>query len=168
MRKQRSHLCVEGIMSRERVYPARVFSMQRSVMHEPLERLERLSVSDLEARREWARALARSGDPRARLIALSIAPGADAWLALCEQLDFLSGEGQGAVDVWLAPLLHHWQVLDLSQRDVSDVSALQTLTNLTSLNLSGTKVRDVSPLAMLTKLTALNLRGTQVSDVTFG
>ncbi len=46
-------------------------------MSEDLERLERLAATDLEARREWVRALKHRDDPRARLIELTVELGAD-------------------------------------------------------------------------------------------
>jgi hypothetical protein len=56
-------------------------------------------------------------------------------------------------------------LLNLSQTQVSDVSALANLTSLTTLYLGRTHVSDISALANLTSLTTLHLGGTQVSDV---
>ncbi len=134
-------------------------------MHEDLERLERLAITDLEARKEWARALKRSGDPRAPFVELSIKPGSYQWVQLCKLRDVLSKEDQIATSAWLDPLLSHWRELNLSGIDMSDVSALTVLTNLTQLNIHGTKVSDISALAKLANLTRLNLKETQVSDV---
>jgi Leucine-rich repeat (LRR) protein len=55
--------------------------------------------------------------------------------------------------------------LHLSRNQLSDVSALATLTNLTVLNLYRNQLSDVSALATLTNLTVLNLGGNQLSDV---
>ena len=41
--------------------------------------------------------------------------------------------------------------------EITDVSPLASLTNLTTLNLSDNRISDVSPLASLTNLTWLNL-----------
>ena len=48
---------------------------------------------------------------------------------------------------------------------ISDVSPLSALTQLTELTLNGTAISDVSPLAGLTQLTRLDLDGTAVSDI---
>jgi hypothetical protein len=55
--------------------------------------------------------------------------------------------------------------LDLSKTRVSDVSALKALKCLSDLNLSGTKVTDLSPMKDLRSLSRLNLSDTKVSDV---
>ena len=57
------------------------------------------------------------------------------------------------------------RVLNLSETQVSDVSALANLTNLQSLDLMSTRISDISPLASLTNLQSLYLMNTQVSDV---
>ena len=55
--------------------------------------------------------------------------------------------------------------LRLTGSEVTDVSALRELKNLTFLNLGDTKVTDVSALRELKNLTFLELRGTGVTDV---
>ena len=54
----------------------------------------------------------------------------------------------------------------LSGNQISDISPLAGLTNLTILDLSGNEISDISPLAGLTRLTSLRLQGNQISDVT--
>ena len=55
--------------------------------------------------------------------------------------------------------------LDISNTNVSDISALSKLTSLTSLDLSFTGVSDISALSKLTSLTSLNLCWTGASDI---
>ncbi len=56
--------------------------------------------------------------------------------------------------------------MDLRGTQVSDLTALQSLTNLQALNFDDTPVTEVSALLTLTNLEALSLGETQVSDVT--
>ncbi len=58
------------------------------------------------------------------------------------------------------------QSLDLGYTQVSDVTALKSLTSLQSLNLIGMQVSDLTALKSLTSLQSLNLGGTQVSGLT--
>lgn len=55
--------------------------------------------------------------------------------------------------------------LDLSDRHLSDLSPLATLTQLTKLNLAQNQIIDIRPLQSLTQLTELNLKGNQISDL---
>ncbi|MBC2238805.1 leucine-rich repeat domain-containing protein, partial [Listeria innocua] len=55
--------------------------------------------------------------------------------------------------------------LNLNSNEISDVSALSGLTNLTALNLNSNEISDVSALSGLTNLTALNLNSNEISDV---
>ena len=55
--------------------------------------------------------------------------------------------------------------LDLSSRNLTDVSALAGLTGLRELDLSGNAITDLSPLAGLTGLQALDLRGNAIADL---
>ena len=55
--------------------------------------------------------------------------------------------------------------LDLGGNNISDISPLAELTNLTSLFLYDNSVSDISPVADLTKLTLLHLWGNSVSDI---
>ena len=58
--------------------------------------------------------------------------------------------------------------LDLSNNQITDISPLAGLTNLTNfglLNLGRNKISDLSPLAGLTNLERLNLSYNQISDL---
>lgn len=55
--------------------------------------------------------------------------------------------------------------LDLSDRQLSDLTPLATLTQLTRLNLAKNQISDITPLQSLTKLTELNLESNQISDL---
>ena len=55
--------------------------------------------------------------------------------------------------------------LDLSSRNLTDVSALAGLTGLRELDLSGNAVADLWPLAGLTDLQVLDLSGNQIADL---
>jgi internalin A len=56
--------------------------------------------------------------------------------------------------------------LSLSNNQISDISFLQSLTNLTELDLRGNQISDITSLQSLTNLTELDLRGNQISDIT--
>jgi internalin A len=56
--------------------------------------------------------------------------------------------------------------MDLSNKEISDITPIKYLTNLTWLNLSGNQVSDLTPIKYLTNLTWLNLSDNQVSDLT--
>ena len=57
--------------------------------------------------------------------------------------------------------------LNLSNNQISDISPLAQLTQLTKLNLGGAnQISDISPLAQLTLLTELDLSSNQISDIT--
>ena len=49
--------------------------------------------------------------------------------------------------------------------NISDISPIAELTNLTELNLNGNQINDISPLAGLTKLEKLYLIGNQINDI---
>jgi internalin A len=55
--------------------------------------------------------------------------------------------------------------LDLSDRQLSDLTPLATFTQLTRLNLAKNQISDITPLESLTKLTELNLESNQISDL---
>ena len=55
--------------------------------------------------------------------------------------------------------------LDLSSRNLADVSALAGLTGLRELDLSGNRIADPGPLAGLTGLERLNLSGNRIADI---
>jgi len=57
--------------------------------------------------------------------------------------------------------------LGLFQNNISDVSPLASLINLTSLDLDHNhQISDITPLASLNNLTSLDLRWNQISDIT--
>lgn len=56
--------------------------------------------------------------------------------------------------------------LDLTEKNIGDLSPLSRLTNLENLYLRGNPVSDLSPLAGLTSLRTLDLFATQASDLT--
>jgi len=56
--------------------------------------------------------------------------------------------------------------LSLDGREVTDLTPLAELTQLTELGIYETKVTDISPLAKLTKLTTLKIRDTLLNDIT--
>ena len=56
--------------------------------------------------------------------------------------------------------------LSLHGREVTDLTPLAELTQLTELGIYETKVTDISPLAKLTKLTTLKIRHTILNDIT--
>jgi Leucine-rich repeat (LRR) protein len=55
--------------------------------------------------------------------------------------------------------------LHLWINQISDITSLSNLTNLTQLGLSWNQISDISPLQSLTSLTALWLNGNQISDI---
>jgi hypothetical protein len=55
--------------------------------------------------------------------------------------------------------------IDLSGKELVDLSPLAVMNGLTELNISDNKVRDLSPLAGLTKLTKLNAAQNEISDI---
>ena len=56
--------------------------------------------------------------------------------------------------------------LYLYKNQISDLTALQSLTNLTELNLGDNQISDLTPLQSLTNLTSLSLYNNQISDIT--
>jgi len=56
------------------------------------------------------------------------------------------------------------RTLNLQDCGIDDISALQGLTNLTSLTLTDNHITDISPLSNLTNLKTLNLRGNYIDD----
>ena len=55
--------------------------------------------------------------------------------------------------------------LDLSDKDISDIAPLESLTSLTTLLLGDNLISDLTPLKSLTNLTGLSLSGNQVSNL---
>ena len=90
-----------------------------------------------------------------------------------ERLDFsgdwVSGTGLAnsneVSNVSLLSGLTQLTSLDLGGNNISDISPLAELTNLTSLYLYDNSVSDISAMADLTKLTLLHLWGNNVSDI---
>jgi Leucine-rich repeat (LRR) protein len=68
-------------------------------------------------------------------------------------------------NIFLPDVLIHLRILDLGETQISDVSPLKNLTQLTRLDLDSTSVTDVSPLSELIQLETLYLTGTQVTDL---
>ena len=72
----------------------------------------------------------------------------------------------GTSDIYEAnQILSSSNELDLSDNQISDITPLQSLTNLTSLNLYCDRT-DITPLQSLTNLTCLELHGNPISDIT--
>ena len=57
------------------------------------------------------------------------------------------------------------KTLDLPHNNISDISALSTLTNLYWLRLGSNNISDISPLATLTNLNTLYLHNNHISDI---
>ena len=57
------------------------------------------------------------------------------------------------------------RTLDISNKNISDLTGLEHATNLTELNLSSNRIADIALLARLTKLTRLLLGGNNISDI---
>ncbi|MEG4184916.1 leucine-rich repeat domain-containing protein, partial [Microcoleus sp. Pol14D6] len=57
--------------------------------------------------------------------------------------------------------------LDLNNNQISDISFLGSLTNLTTLDLNNNQISDISFLGSLTNLTTLDLNNNQISDISF-
>ena len=58
-----------------------------------------------------------------------------------------------------------FNILDLKDSDVTDLSPIEEMTGLTMLGLSGTAVSDLAPLEQMTELYDLNLNDTAVTDL---
>ena len=56
--------------------------------------------------------------------------------------------------------------MGLSENEISNISPLQTLTNITWLSLLDNKITDITPLASLTNLETLYLNNNEISDIT--
>ena len=57
--------------------------------------------------------------------------------------------------------------LDLYNNQITDISFLGSLTNLTTLHLGYNQITDISFLGSLTNLTTLNLNYNQIADISF-
>ncbi|MBD1838778.1 leucine-rich repeat domain-containing protein [Coleofasciculus sp. FACHB-501] len=72
----------------------------------------------------------------------------------------------GTWDCYEADLiLSYCTDLNLSCNQITELSPLSGLINLTQLSLTGNKITELSPLLGLTNLTRLNLTGTQINDL---
>ncbi|MFD2523287.1 leucine-rich repeat domain-containing protein, partial [Emticicia soli] len=70
-------------------------------------------------------------------------------------------------DISFLQNLTQLQSLDLSDNQIQDISFLQNLTQLQALDLSYTKIQDISFLQNLTQLQSLNLSANQIQDYSF-
>ena len=80
----------------------------------------------------------------------------------------VNGERVNSNDISnLSPLsnLTNLTFLDLDYNSISDISALSNLTNLTELWLGSNSISDISALSNLTNLTTLGLGGNSISDI---
>jgi hypothetical protein len=162
-------------------------------MRDHQERLERLSITDFEARKALVRVLKRGNDPRAALLSRSMRPCQTSWLQLRKHLNAIPAREHATIAAWLDPFLSHWDddlrrihaawmqtivrakpcpLIALCRAYFSDddadaeamIAHATALTHLTSLNLYGARVRDVSGLVALPHLTSLALQ-TEAPDV---
>ncbi|MEM6399526.1 MAG: leucine-rich repeat domain-containing protein [Cyanobacteria bacterium P01_D01_bin.116] len=96
--------------------------------------------------------------------------------SLCKQKHALSEETKYTINILLQQAgtvdcdraerkLNKRQILDLSSHQISDLSPLAPLTNLTELYLSYNQIKDLSPLSRLTNLNFLFLESNQISDL---
>ncbi|MBE9121910.1 leucine-rich repeat domain-containing protein [Tychonema sp. LEGE 07199] len=73
----------------------------------------------------------------------------------------------GTSDIYEAnQILSSSNKLALYYNQISDITPLQSLTNLTELNLDNNQISDITPLQSLTNLTKLALYNNQISDIT--
>jgi Leucine-rich repeat (LRR) protein len=56
--------------------------------------------------------------------------------------------------------------LDVSGKEIVDISVTAFMVNLTTLNISNNKVKDIAAVSSLTKLTKLNAAQNEISDIT--
>ncbi len=96
---------------------------------------------------------------------LNIPAGTDVTTADLLRLTSLDLSGSDVSDLTFLQSATNLEELDLSDTEVSEISALSTLTSLVELSLSGTPVSDISPLSNLTNLKKLDLSDTPVSNI---
>jgi internalin A len=95
----------------------------------------------------------------------------------CKHKDSLCEAARHTVDVLLKyagtsdideanRILSSSNELNLRNAPISDITPLQSLTNLTSLCLGWNQISDITPLQSLTNLTSLDLFYNQISDIT--
>jgi Leucine-rich repeat (LRR) protein len=92
-------------------------------------------------------------------------PNGDIYQAELVGMTSLNASWRGIVD--LTGLEHATSLthLDLHSNNISDISALASLTNVCELHLGWNQVSDISALAYLTSLTWLDLDSNQISDI---
>ena len=73
--------------------------------------------------------------------------------------------GLGADIPLIPPLMQALTHMDAQDRAISDLTGLQTATNLTDLNLSGNSISLIGSLSGLRSLTTLDLSGNSIGDV---
>jgi internalin A len=117
-----------------------------------------------------------SGIFGASAIAAEVTPPDPSFTELCLNRISLSPQTQSTVEALLqqvdtadchqaAQRLNSLTEINLSDRQLSDLSPLASLTQLNKLNLAKNQIRDIRPLQSLTKLTELDLAGNQISDL---
>ncbi|MEG4999523.1 leucine-rich repeat domain-containing protein [Microcoleus sp. B4-D4] len=78
---------------------------------------------------------------------------------------YLYGHYEDITDISPLGSLTNLTTLDLGYNQITDISALRSLTNLTTLDLSTNEITDVSALRSLTNLTELNLYENRITDI---
>jgi Leucine-rich repeat (LRR) protein len=79
--------------------------------------------------------------------------------------------GRNITDSQLAEMVRNGEIrpdvrsLDLSNNQISDLSPLRTLTELSTLNVSENNVSDLSPLSGMTSITFLTMMSNQITDI---
>ena len=97
--------------------------------------------------------------------ALGKARGAPITVAEMKTLDRLDAALQGISDLTGLESTSNLKELYLDNNNITDVSALSGLTNLRQLNLSWNNISDISALSGLTNLTQLSLYSNNISDI---
>ncbi|TYV00600.1 leucine-rich repeat domain-containing protein, partial [Listeria monocytogenes] len=84
---------------------------------------------------------------------------------LAELVRYFLGKGSVSDEVTQDDLNTLTSMNRYSNSNVSDLSGMEHLTNLSSLNLNGGQVSDISALSGLTNLTSLSLNNNEISDI---
>ena len=92
------------------------------------------------------------------------AQAAERILSSMIQLDLCDNQ---ITEISILGSLTNLTVLNLNYNQISDISSLGSLTNLTTLDLSGNIITDFSFLGSLTNLTALHLYYNHITDISF-
>jgi internalin A len=90
------------------------------------------------------------------------AQAAERILSSMIQLDLCDNQ---ITEISILGSLTNLTVLNLNYNQISDISSLGSLTNLTTLDLSGNIISDISSLGSLTNLTTLDLFDNKISDI---